>query len=107
MASKITFDSATGELVLADGSRHSFLPVKPANSPPYEFIVPDTDPSSEDGASHYLIGGDPALVKQIVDYYAARKTPVPDGYAAEAARHADAVRAELAKVQAAPDAPTA
>lgn len=95
---KFTFDSATGELVTGNGSRYTFLPAVPGNSPPYEFIATETaDSDRPDGNTHYLIGGDPAVVQQIVDFYAAKKTPVPDGYADEAARHAEAVKAELAK----------
>jgi hypothetical protein len=101
-----TFDGETGELVLTNGSRYTFLPTVPGNSPPHEFIVPETgNPDREDGNTHYLIGGDPAVVQQIVDFYAARKTPVPDGYAEAAQAHVDniAKAAEAAK----PAAPTA
>lgn len=96
-----SFDGKTGELVLTNGQRFAFLPPKPANSPPYEFIVTETfDGSREDGNTHYLIGGDSALVDQIVKWYADKGTPVPDGYADEAARHAAAVQAELDKAKA-------
>jgi hypothetical protein len=85
-----TFDSKTGELVLPNGSRYTFLPAVPSNSPPHELIVPETgDPSRPDGNTHYLIGGDPAVVKQIADFYAAKGTPVADGYAAAAQAHVD------------------
>lgn len=96
-----TFDSKTGELVIANGSRYTFLPKRPAASPPHEFIVPETfDGSREDGNTHYLIGGDPDVVKAIVDFYAQAGTPVPDGYAEAAQAHVDNIAqatAEAAK----------
>jgi hypothetical protein len=87
-----TFDAETGELVLTNKSRYVFLPTEPGNSPPHELIVPETgDGSRPDGNTHYLIGGDPAVVAQIVDFYKAKGTPVPDGYAEAAKAHADNV----------------
>lgn len=86
------FDPATGELVLDNGSRYVFLPTVPSNSPPHELIVPETgDGSRPDGNTHYLIGGDPDVVKAIVAFYEAAKTPVPDGYAEAAKAHTDNV----------------
>jgi hypothetical protein len=94
-----SLDPATGELVLTNGSRYAFLPKAPGNSPPHEFIVPETgNPEREDGNSHYLIGGDPAVVDQIVAFYKTQNTPVPDGYAAAAKAHVD----NIAKATAAP-----
>lgn len=89
---RFTFDSETGELVLKNGSRYAFLPAKPGNSPPYEFLIPESDPEAEDGATHFLIGGDAALVDKIVKFYADKGAPVPAGYAEEAARHHGAVQ---------------
>lgn len=95
---RYSFDAATGEIALENGDRHPFLPARPAQSPPYELVVPGVEAGAEDdGAAHYLIGGDPEIVQQIVDWYAAKGSPVPDGYADEAARHAQAVRDELGK----------
>jgi hypothetical protein len=103
--SNFTIDSDTGELVEPrerGGSRIAFLPVVPANSPPHEVLLPEADPDSPDGCLHYLVGGDAEIVKAIVDFYAAKGTPVPDGYAEAAKAHADNVAAELEKNPARP-----
>ena len=103
------FDPETGELVTANGSRHRFLPELPANSPVHELIVPgEADETTEDGAAHYLIGGDAAIVDQIVAFYDRAGHEVPDGYAQAAADHAALARdtegktadAELARLTA-------
>ncbi len=94
--SKFVLDAETGELVLENKSRYTFLPKVPGNSPPHEFIVPESDDSSPDGATHYLIGGDPAVVAQIVAHYAAKGTPVPAGYAEAAAAHVENIAREAA-----------
>ena len=94
--SKFTIDAETGELVLENHSRYRFLPTLPGNSPPHEFIVPESDDSSPDGATHYLVGGDPAIVAQIEAWYAKQGHPVPAGYAAAAAAHIENIARELA-----------
>lgn len=94
---KFTFDGESGEIVLENGSRYGFLPATPSQSPPYEFLIPESDPEAADGATHLLIGGDPGLVDKIVAFYAAKGTPVPAGYAEEAARHVAAVAEEAAR----------
>jgi hypothetical protein len=88
------FDGKTGAWILEDGTPVTFLPELPAESPPYELIF--THPTHAaanhaDGHMHYLIGGDPKVVEQIVQWYADQGHPVPDGYAQAAADHAAAV----------------
>lgn len=96
-----TIDPETGEFVTPAGDRVMFLPPNPSNTPPHELVVTtEADEDSADGFKHYLIGGDPAIVAAIVDWYAKRKepkpAPVPAGYAEEAAAHADRVAAAKA-----------
>jgi hypothetical protein len=99
--SKFDFDPATktgsGKLRLESGSLDDVIPEEPGNSPPYEHVSLEPDTSSPDGLKHYLIGGDPELVKQIVAFYESKGKKVPEGYEDEAARHAAAVDAEKAK----------
>jgi len=89
------FDPTSGKWVTSDGTPVPFLPDEPGNSPPYELIVTEdkSDPHPIDGHTHYLIGGDSKVVEQIVEFYKAKGTPVPDGYAQAAADHAAAVDA--------------
>jgi hypothetical protein len=92
----------TGRWIIEDGTPVDFLPELPGNSPPYELIhnlnVPHPNPNHDDGHRHYLIGGDPAVVEQIVAWYKAAGHPVPDGYAQAAADHVAAVKTEADRV---------
>lgn len=91
------FDPESGAWVIEDGTPFQFLPEIPSESPPYEFMGPaGSDPESPDGHRHYLIGGEPAVVAQIVKWYEKAGHPVPAGYAQAAADHAAAVKAAAA-----------
>lgn len=93
--SSFKFDAETGEVVVASTQRRiAFLPDEPAQSPPYELVdTQDPDDSTLDGHTHYLIGGDPKVVDQIVAFYQSKGKKVPANYAAEAAAHAALVEA--------------
>lgn len=91
------FDTETGELIARDGTRIVFLdPKVPANTPPFDLSHDaEADEASPDGSTHYLIGGDPAVVDAIVAWYRSNDVSVPAGYAEKARTHAeraDAVR---------------
>lgn len=80
---------ANGHYLTDDGTPVQFLPEIPGASPVYDLVHPAVaDPDSPDGHRHYLIGGDPDVVAEIVAWYKAAGHPVPDGYADHAARHA-------------------
>lgn len=78
-----------------------FLPDEPGESPPYELILTDRDPdgpTSDDpvrqgrhGHKHILIGGDEAVVADIIKFYEGKGKKVPAGYAQAAKDHAAAV----------------
>lgn len=78
----------SGAWVTEDGTPIHFLPDEPAQSPPHELIATDRDPDGPHGHKHYPIGGNDQVVAQIVKWYADRGKPVPDGYAAAGAAHA-------------------
>jgi hypothetical protein len=94
----------SGHFLTPRGGDVPFLPEEPANSPPFDLVVtaePELDPElSPDGHTHYLIGGDPEVVKLIVAFYEASGHPVPAGYEQAAADHAAAVQAAADKAAA-------
>ena len=101
------FDPETGRWQLHNGDSVDFLPALPANSPPHELVsTAEPDESSSDGFAHYLVGGDAEVVKQIVDFYERKGTPVPAGYADAAAAHAAKVEAEAPQPEPAPEPST-
>lgn len=101
---KPKIDPDSGRLITSDGTPYDFLPAEPAASPPHTFVHTfEPDPDSPDGHTHYLVGGDPEVVDQIVAWYAkhggadGKGRKVPAEFKANAQAHADAVKAEAAK----------
>ncbi len=48
-------DTATGEFVCDDGSRHGFLPEQAPDGPTAEFVSLEPDTNSPDGRKHYAV----------------------------------------------------